>query len=119
MLIIGLLFSVVLPSSKEIYDRYRGNLYAEKILLFLSEMRREAFLYGMEIEITLQDGALKTREGKFFKPEIGKIDMPEPIIFYPLGTSRGGKLFYHYGKITFLIEVKAPFGEILLSESYS
>lgn len=119
--IIGLIFSVVVPFSQARYERYRASVEAEKVLLFLSEKRREAFLYGKEIEINSKDGSLVTydlssQNQKIFKIEGAFLEVKEPFKFYPLGTTNGGKIYFYYGKTIWLIEVTPLFGEIILKE---
>lgn len=117
--IIGLIFSIVVPFSQARYEKYKGTIEAEKVLLFLSEMRRKAFLYGKEIEIDSKEGALVTSEGNTFKVEGGFIEIKKPFKFYPSGTTNGGKVYFHYGKSSWIIEINPPFSELTLKEKES
>jgi prepilin-type N-terminal cleavage/methylation domain-containing protein len=119
VILIGLIFSVIFPETKTKYEKYVGSLEAEKIILFLLKKKRESFLYGKEIEIFVKDGILCTDEGERFKPEKGYLQIESSLKFYPLGSTNGGKIYFNFGKITFLIQVKAPFGEISLEEVFN
>ncbi len=44
--IIGMMFSVSVPISYSIYQRYQASLKAERVLTLVSSMRMEAFLHG-------------------------------------------------------------------------
>lgn len=116
VLIVGLLFSVVIPFSQRRYERYKGALEAEKALLFLSEKRREAFLYGKEIEISSEKGTLKTSQGETLKIEGAFVEVKTPFKFYPTGTTNGGLIYFYYGGLIWVIEVKVPFSELYLRE---
>lgn len=116
VIIVGFLFSVVVPVSQELYYRYKGAIEAEKVLLFLSEKRREAFLYGEEIEIFSRDGILMTSKGESLKLEEGFIEVEKPFKFYEAGTTNGGIIKVHFKKASFVVEVKPPFSELYFRE---
>lgn len=116
VMMVGLLLSIIVPFSQARYERYKGAVEAEKVLLFLSEMRRRAFLYGKEIEINSQEGALFTSEGDTLKIEGGFIEVKKPFKFYSSGTTDGGVIFFHYGRSSWVIEIHPPFSELSLRE---
>lgn len=116
ILITGFLFSVVMAFSQEMYYKYKGALEAEKVLLFLSEKRREAFLYGDEIEIFSKEGILLTSKSESLKLDGGFIEIKVPFKFYPTGTTNGGLVYIYYKKISFSVEIKPPSSELYLRE---
>ncbi|MCS7106345.1 MAG: type II secretion system GspH family protein [Thermodesulfobacteriaceae bacterium] len=116
VLVVGFLFSIVLPFSQERYQRYKGAIEAEKVLLFLSKKRQEAFLYGEEIEISSKEGILFTSKGESLKIDQAFIEVRTPFKFYPAGTTNGGLVYFYYGKAVWIIEVYPPFSNLYLKE---
>ncbi len=114
--IAGLIFSVVLPFSQARYEKYKGTIEAERVLLFLSELRRKAFLYGKEIEIVSKEGGLVTSDAEAFKVEGAFMEVSKPVHFYPSGTTDGGRVYFHYGRSSWVIEIKPPFSELTFRE---
>src|SRR5208282_6432742 len=56
--IIGMMFSVSVPMTYSIYQRYQASLKAEKVLTFVSSMRLEAFLHSGEKFIESKEGRM-------------------------------------------------------------
>jgi prepilin-type N-terminal cleavage/methylation domain-containing protein len=112
--IIGMMFSVSLPVSWSMYQRYQASLKAEKILTLVSSLRMEAFLYGKERLIQSQDGKLFVDGADVddFKDIFIQID--QPITFYKAGTTSGGEIKVYAGDNTFVIEIQAPLGGITM-----
>jgi len=117
MVILGFLFSIVVPASQDFYLRYKNSLEAEKVLLFLSEKRREAFLYGEEIEIFAENGTLFTSRNETLRLKEGFITVEKPFKFYPQGTTNGGLVKIYFKRASFEVEVKAPFSELYFREA--
>jgi prepilin-type N-terminal cleavage/methylation domain-containing protein len=115
--IIGMMFSVSLPISYSIYQRYQSSLKAEKVLTLVSSMRMEAFLYGRDKLIESKDGRMLvngTDSGGF---EDLFIQIDSPIIFYRSGTTSGGEIKVYADKNTFLIEIHSPLGELTMKSA--
>ncbi len=112
--IIGMMFSVSIPVSWSMYQRYQASLKAEKILTLVSSMRMEAFLYGQERLIKSQDGKMSINgvDVDDFKDLF--IQINQPITFYKAGTTSGGEIKVYAGDNTFVIEVQAPLGGITM-----
>lgn len=111
--IIAVILSVALPITYNTYKGYQESLDAEKVLVFLSSMRRESFLHGKEKFIETKDGNLIIDgEEKKFKGIY--IHTEKPLIFYKNGTTSGGKLELGLENNAFLINVQGPTGDLKL-----
>jgi len=112
--IIGMMYSVSVPISYSIYQRYQTSLKAEKVLTLVSSMRVEAFLYGRDKIIESKEGRMLingTDSGGF---EDLFIQIDSPIRYYRSGTTSGGEIKIYANKNTYLIEIKSPLGEITM-----
>ncbi len=110
--IIGLIFSVSLPISYELYESYKNSLRAQEVLLFVASLKREGFLYSEEKEISSSGGALMVNgEPKFFSGVY--VEVREPFKFFKNGTSDGGEIEILVGGERYRITVSVPFGELL------
>ncbi len=112
--IIGMMFSVSLPVSWSMYQRYQSSLKAEKILTLVSTLRMDAFLYGRERLIQSHDGKLVVDGADVDDFNDIFIQINEPITFYKAGTTSGGEIKVYAGDNTFVIEVQAPLGGITM-----
>lgn len=112
VLIVGLLYSTIHPFGQRLYSRFEAMRKLEEIRTFLLEQKREAFLYGKRIELYVQEGRLITQDNKTFSSNDVFFSSPNPIIFYPLGTTNGGNLTIIYKDFTFEIEITPPTGDI-------
>jgi general secretion pathway protein H len=111
--LISLLFSVSLPISFGLYRSYKASLKAETIMLFISQLRRESFLYSeSSILSSLNDQLIINGTEKTF-PEV-KIQVLQPIEFYKNGTTSGGTIRMAVGDEHYALTIQAPFGELLL-----
>ncbi len=112
--IIGVLFSVGLPVSYQLYQSYSASLSAQDVMLFVAGVRREAFVYSERKVIESQaDELLVGGEKKAFKGV--RFNTSSPIIFYPNGTSSGGVISLRVGGQDFRVEVKSPMGDLSLT----
>jgi prepilin-type N-terminal cleavage/methylation domain-containing protein len=109
--ILVLIFSVSLPISFSMYKYYKESQEVDKFVIFLSTLRREAFLYNKEHKIAEKDGFLII-DDKATEIEGLKFSIDTPIIFYKNGTSSGGTIIVYTPNFKFKIEISAPFGEI-------
>ncbi|MEK6684052.1 MAG: type II secretion system protein [Nitrospirota bacterium] len=114
MTLIGVMLSVVLPVSYSMVKRYQESLEAEKVLMLLSSLRRESFLYSREMRIETQEGGLimGDHEEKRFKAVF--IHADQPILFYKNGTSSGGQLGLRMESGSYLIQIQGPSGDMKL-----
>ncbi len=110
--IIGMMYSMSVPITYSIYQRYQASLEAEKVLTLVSSMRMEAFLYSRDKHIESKEGRLLVNgtDPGGFKDLFIQID--NPINFYRSGTTSGGEIKVYADKNTFLIEIQSPLGEI-------
>lgn len=109
-----LLLSITLPVSYSMIQGYQASLQAEKMLLMLSRLKRESFLYSKVQEITMQGGT-------FFLNDESMDDWPvtigssgDPIKFYGNGTSSGGVIHLVINGYAFHIDIEAPSGKLTL-----
>ena len=112
--IIGMMFSVSVPISFSMYQRYQSSLKAEKVLTLVSSMKMDAFLYGREKLIESKDGKMLVNgvdPGGF---ENIFIQLDKPIKFYRTGTTSGGEIKIYADNNSFLIEVHAPLGALVM-----
>ena len=116
--IIGLMLSVSLPISYSMYRSYKASLKAEEVMVFISTLKRESFLYSEAKVLSSKDGVM-TVNGKeeIFKDTIIRID--QPIEFYKNGTTSGGTLRVYVGDQAYSLNIKATFGDIILERKGS
>jgi prepilin-type N-terminal cleavage/methylation domain-containing protein len=112
--IIGMMFSVALPISYSMYERYQSSLEAEKILALVSSLRLEAFLHGQERLLEAKDGKLFVNGSEAGEYKGIFIQIDQPINFYKTGMTSGGEIKIYAGNNTFVIEVQAPLGSLTM-----
>ena len=112
--IIGMMFSVSLPVTYSMYQRYQASLKAERVLTLVSSMRMDAFLYGRERLIESRDGSLLIdgNDSGGFKDVFIQVD--SPIKFYSTGLTSGGEIKIYAGNSIFLIRINAPLGALVM-----
>ena len=115
--IIGMMFSVSVPISYSMYQRYQASLKAEKVLTLVSSVRMEAFLYS-------RDKLIESKEGRMFIDGADSgglkdifIQIDKPVRFYKTGTTSGGEITVYADNNTFLIEIQAPLGVIIMKSA--
>jgi len=113
MSLIGILLSVSLPISYSMYSSYKASLKAEEVMIFISGLRRESFLYSEAKVLSSKDGVMTVNsKEKVFAGTMIHID---PLIeFYKNGTTSGGTLRIRVGNQDYTLNVKAPFGDLSL-----
>ena len=109
--LVSLMFSVTLPVSYELFQSYRNSLKAQEVLLYLSALRRESFLFSEDKEISSLNGALLVNGETVLFQDV-YVEVKRPFKFYKNGTSNGGEVEVRIGKEVFLISVSSPFGEL-------
>ena len=111
--IIGLMLSVSLPVSYSMYNSYKASLKAEEVMIFISSLKRESFLYS-EIKVLSSKDGVMTVNGKEETFGDVVIQIGHPIEFYKNGTTSGGTLKIFVGNQAYSLNVQAPFGNIIL-----
>ena len=116
--IIGLLFSVTLPISLGMYENYKASLKAQEVMLFISGLRRDSFLYS-EGKVLSSKNDMITVDGKENVFEDTRIRIDSPITFYRNGTTSGGKINIYVGDQAYSLNVGSPLGDLLLTRTGS
>ena len=113
MSLIGILLSVSLPISYSMYSSYKASLKAEEVMIFISGLRRESFLYSEAKSLSSKDGVMMVNsKEKVFADTLIHID--RLIEFYKNGTTSGGTLRIKVGNQDYTLNVRAPFGDLSL-----
>jgi general secretion pathway protein H len=116
--IIGLMFSVALPISYSMYGSYKASLKAEEVMVFISSLKRESFLYSEAKVLSSKDGVMIVN-GKEKTFDDTSIQIDQPIEFYRNGTTSGGTLKIYVGDQAYTLNVQAPLGGIILERKGS
>ena len=111
--IIGLMFSVALPISYSMYGSYKASLKVEKVMVFISSLKRESFLYSEAKVLSSKDGVMIVN-GKEKTFDDTSIQIDQPIEFYRNGTTSGGTLKIYVGDQAYTLNVQTPLGGIIL-----
>jgi len=109
--IIGLIFSVTIPVSYDLYESYKNSLKAQEVMLYISSLKREGFLYSEQNYVSSSEGALIINGDRKSFPGV-YIDIKKPFKFFKNGTSDGGEIQLRIGREKYKIIVSAPFGEL-------
>jgi prepilin-type N-terminal cleavage/methylation domain-containing protein len=112
--IIGLMLSVALPVSYSMYKSYQTSLEAEKVLTFISGLKREAFLYGTERRIETNEGLILLDGQERKELSHMKIESEKPIMIFNNGTTTGGSLKVTIDSYGYRIELSEPHGDLKL-----
>lgn len=116
LVILSLIFAVVLPVSYSLYTYYKESHEIEKIVVLLSNARRESFLYNKENVIHEKNGVLYIN-GKAIEEFGFRFRIDTPVVFFKNGTSSGGEINIFTEKNIYKIEINSPFGEIRYEKS--
>ena len=111
--IIGLMFSVALPISYSMYGSYKASLKVEKVMVFISSLKRESFLYSEAKVLSSKDDVMIVN-GKEETFDDTSIQIDQPIEFYRNGTTSGGTLKIYVGDQAYTLNVQTPLGGITL-----
>jgi prepilin-type N-terminal cleavage/methylation domain-containing protein len=114
--IIGLFFSVTLPVSVEMYNGFKASSKAQEIMIHISGIRRQAFLYSERKVLTAVDGVLRVNDVQMPFPDI-HIQMKQAISFSRNGTTSGGVIEVRVGDQLYLVSVSAPMGNLVLERA--
>ena len=111
--IIGIMMTVALPISYEMYSRYKASLKAQEVMVVISDLRRESFLYSEnKVLASTEDTLTVNGETRSFVDTRIRID--PPIEFYRNGTTTGGVINLRIGDYVFILHIKAPLGDMNL-----
>jgi prepilin-type N-terminal cleavage/methylation domain-containing protein len=116
--IVGIMLSVTLPVSLSMYENYKASLKAQEVMVYLSGLRRDAFLYSEGKVLTSKNNVI-TVDGKEKVFEDTRIRIDSPITFYRNGTTTGGKIYIYVGDQAYSLNVGAPLGDLLLTRTGS
>ena len=111
--IIGLMLSVTLPMSYSMYNSYKASLKAEEVMIFVSTLKRESFLYSEAKILSSKEGVM-TVNGKEKTSNDILVHVDPPVEFYRNGTTSGGTVKINVGDQAYALNVRAPFGELFL-----
>ena len=114
--IIGMMLSVSLPVSFSMYSSYNSSLKAQEVVIFISKLRREAFLYS-EMKILSSKNDIITVDGQEKAFDNSRISVDSPIIFYRNGTTSGGTVKVNTGGLVYLLAVRAPLGDLVMTRA--
>ena len=112
--IIGIMFSISLPISMAMYNNYKASLKAQEVMVFVSSLRRDAFLYS-ERKILSSKNNIMTINGKENDFAGINLQIKEPIEFFRNGTTSGGAIKISVGDQVYKLNVLAPVGDLALS----
>ncbi|MBF0565000.1 MAG: prepilin-type N-terminal cleavage/methylation domain-containing protein [Nitrospirae bacterium] len=116
MALVSLVVSVAVPASVGMYGRYRASLGAEKVLLFMSEMQREAFTSGQGIKVDAVEGTL-TVKGNAYPIDGTFSSIDGSIVFFENGTTSGGTVTVYVEGYAYYVVITPPFGGMVLTET--
>ncbi len=112
--LVGILVSVSLPVTYSMYQKYQASLMAEEVLIFLSSLRREAFLYSEEKYICSKEGRLLVNDSEMVQFENMFVQIDKPVKIYKSGATSGGEVKIYVNNYTYIVDIQAPFGNIVL-----
>lgn len=118
--IVGLIMAVSLPVSYEMYLSHKAALKAEEVLVGMSKIKRDAFLYSEESVLYSKDGVLQSEDGQgnvtpiIFPGTFVQCDLP--VSFYKNGTTSGGVLKIHIGAHKYQLNIQPLYGNLLLEK---
>jgi len=111
--LITLMFSMAIPVSYDMVRRYRAAIRAQEVMLYVSGLHRDSFLYSEEHLLDSRDNTL-TVDGNDKPFSDVFITVADPIIFYRNGATSSGQIRIVSGDERYLLNVTAPFGALNL-----
>lgn len=111
VLIVGMVYSMAIPYTKAIYERFQEMRQLEEVRAFLLEVRSRAFLYGETLIVNCEGEKLFAESGELILKG-ASFEMERPIYFFPLGTTSGGSIVINFGERSYRVLVHRPGGEI-------
>jgi len=116
--IIGIMLSVSVPISFNMYENYKASLKAQEVMIFVSGLRRDSFLYS-EGKVLSSRNDIITVDGKEKTFEDTRVQIDSPIVFYRNGTTSGGMLRIYVGAQAYSLNIGTPLGDLLLTRTGS
>ncbi|MDY0187329.1 MAG: type II secretion system protein [Syntrophus sp. (in: bacteria)] len=113
MILLAVLLSAVLPVSYNMVRRYGAAMRAQEVMLYISGLRRDAFLYSEKHLLGSLENTL-TVDGASIPFADVQITVEPPIFFYSNGTTTGGRIDITVDGERYLLHVTAPFGTLSL-----
>jgi len=113
IVLITLMFSLTLPVSYDMVHRYKAAIRAQEVMMYVSGLRRDAFLYSQRHLLDSRDNVL-TVDGQDVPFADVLISVEEPIIFYRNGATSNGRIRISAGDERYILNVTAPFGALNL-----
>jgi prepilin-type N-terminal cleavage/methylation domain-containing protein len=114
--IIGIMLSVSLPMSYSMYESYKASIKAQEVMIFISSVRRDSFLYS-EGKVLSSENDVITVDGKEKVFEDTRLRIDSPIIFYKNGTTSGGHIKIYVGDQAYSLSIGAPLGDLVLTRT--
>lgn len=114
--IIGIMLSISLPVSFGMYNSYTSSLKAEEVMVYISKLRRESFLYSEKKVISSKNNMI-TVDGQSKDFDGSSINVDSPIVFYRNGTTSGGTVKVGTGGSTYLLTIRAPLGDLVMTRT--
>ena len=114
--IIGIILSVSLPISFSMYSGYKSALKAQEVMIFISKLKRESFLYS-ELRTLSSKNNVITIDGEEKVFDDSLINIDSPIIFYRNGTTSGGLVKVDTGGSVYQLAVRAPLGDLTMTRT--
>lgn len=112
--IIGIMLTVSLPVSFGMYSRYKAALKVQEIMVYISDMRRDSFLYSESKILTSdKDDLVINGSPKVF--EDVRIRVNSPIEFYKNGTTSGGSIRMFAGDYIYNLQIEPPLGGLTIT----
>lgn len=111
--LVALMLSVALPVSYDMFSRYKAALRAQEVMLYVSGLHQESFLYSEEHLLDSRNSTLMVN-GKDISFDGVLISVEEPIFFYRNGATSNGVIRIVSGSERYLLNVTAPFGALKL-----
>jgi len=114
--IIGLFFSISFPVSMEMYNGFKASSRAQEIMLQISGIRRDAFLYSEKKVLTSSAGILRVNDVPMPIPDV-HIRIKDAISFSRNGTTSGGRIEVYFRNQLYLVSISAPMGNLALERA--
>ena len=116
--IVGIMLSVSLPMSYNMYESYKASIKAQEVMIFISGLRRDSFLYS-EGKVLSSENDVITIDGKEKIFADTRLRIDSPILFYKNGTTSGGLIKIYVGNQAYSLNIKAPMGDLFLERNDS
>lgn len=115
--IVGMMLAVSFPVSYTMYRKYQASQKAEEVLVWVSAIRMNSFLYNKENVLDAVQNRLTLNEVQVAEAKAVSATMGKPIKFFRNGTTTGGQIKIQAEDVVFFLSVEAPFGNIYLKRS--